>query len=71
MLCSQLFYSVHIHLLDKIHLNKLQLYNPELVKTMTKYGDWYFALKNCPEVLRQLTQSEAGYNHEFMMFPSN
>lgn len=44
---------------------------PELVKTMTKYGDWYFALKNCPELLRQLTQSEAGYNHEFMMFPSN
>ena len=45
--------------------------NPELERNVRQLSEFYYALKHNPEMLRQLTQEEAGYDHEFMMYLSN
>jgi hypothetical protein len=45
--------------------------SPELADYLKNESEFYYALKHSPELLRQLTQSQAGYDHEFMMFLSN
>ena len=44
---------------------------PKLLNGLSKYAEWYYASKNCPDILRQLTQTEGGYDNEFMMYTSN
>lgn len=46
-------------------------YVPMLTSGLEDLSEFYYAKKHCPEILRQLTQSAAGYEHEFMLFPSN
>ena len=45
--------------------------SPVLADDLKNLSEYYYALQHCPELLRELTQSKAGYDHEFMMFLSN
>lgn len=45
--------------------------NPKLIPALENLSEFYYAKKHSPEILRQLTQAEAGYNNQFMMLPSN
>lgn len=43
----------------------------KLAGALNHLSEYYYALKHSPELLRQLTQDSAMYNHELMMFLSN
>lgn len=43
----------------------------KLTAELENLSEFYYAKKHSPEILRQLTMSNANYNHEFMMYPSN
>ena len=42
-----------------------------LAGTLDTLAEFYRAKESAPYLLRQLTQEQAAFNHEFMMFPSN
>lgn len=43
----------------------------QLAGNLKTLSEFYYALKHSPELLRQLTQSNAGYGHELMLYLSN
>lgn len=45
--------------------------NLQLVDNLENLSEFYYAKKHCPELLRQLTQPEASFDHQFMLYPSN
>lgn len=45
--------------------------SPTLADNLKNLSEYYYALQHAPELLRELTQGKAGYDHEFMMFLSN
>ena len=45
--------------------------NPVLSKNLKTESEFYYALKHNPQILRQLTQRDSGYNNQFMMLLSN
>ena len=47
------------------------LSSPVLSDDLKNLSEYYYALKHCPEMLRELTQSKAGYNHQFALYLSN
>lgn len=47
------------------------LSSPALSDDLKNLSEYYYALKHCPEMLRELTQSKAGYNHQFALYLSN
>ena len=42
-----------------------------LTSKVSGYSEFYYALKQANFLLRELTQTEAGYNHEFALYLSN
>ena len=44
---------------------------PKLLSSVKNLSEYYYAFKHSPDLIRQLTQSDAGYPHEFMMLLSN
>lgn len=45
--------------------------SPTLADNLKNLSEYYYALQHAPELLRELTQGKAGYDHEFMLFLSN
>lgn len=45
--------------------------DPKLQSGLDILSEFYYANKHCPQILRQLTQAEADYDNQFMMFLSN
>lgn len=43
----------------------------ELTPALENLPDFYYARRHCPDMLRQLTQSNYGFGHQFMLYPSN
>lgn len=43
----------------------------ELNQQLAILSEFYYANKHCPEMLNQLTQTNSGYNHDFMLYLSN